>query len=423
MSLTIAINDQIIPNKPVEQPKFSLNENAQQHKQTEGNWLQIKTNINPITPPHIIQLQDTVADKTISQGLVIEAEHSLFQQLTNIDSKFLDKSAFIESIWLSDEADQTGEIAAATLYFTLRRARIMERDNIITLVPSMAHPIVTLLRLEVLPNVGKVIIDGNEYIAVAQRLKYSIYNAYQQVHGEILDTIKTNIKGEVLEMYRKWVEGFFKGPWASAIRDHTLSKEQYIYSLFNLHQYVRQTTQHLGRCIALAPTIELRNHFIYHLRGEVNHELIIENDLEHLSADVNYLKYLHTPHHATKEFMVVQESTIGFYQDTVLMLACPLAAEGMTSYITPDFLDDLYETIAGWGTEKPKKAAGFLTSHVNTDGGDDGHWINVVNMIERYVRTEEDLQRFLSVAHCAMVSFERGFNVIIDDMMLWSAKA
>ena len=87
--------------------------------------------------------------------------------------------------------------------------------------------------------------------------------------------------------------------------------------------------------------------------------------------------------------------------------------------MTPEFVNALLKVIASWGVEEPKEAARFLTSHINTDGGDDGHWQHVINAIGNNVHSELDLQRFLSVMHAAMNGFERGFNANIEELKLW----
>lgn len=372
----------------------------------------------PKMPGYQVGIQD--GNTSYGWAHIQPAENSVFATQAGFAESVLTNCIYIDSLWLA-EGVQTQNILAGLLYVALRRARILQRCNVIVVLPSLQHPLVPLLKLEPLSNVSPMMIDGMTYYPMAQRLEYAIYHAYQSCHDEVLSFIKTLAADEVIETVNQWRASFFNGPWAQAITQRTLTKQQYIYSLFNLHQYVRQTTQHLGRCVALAPSIELRNHFIYHLRGEVNHELIIERDLQHLGADVDYLMQHHVPQQGTKAFMVVQESTIGFYQDTLLMLACPLAAEGMSAAIQPQFLEDLVATIASWGVAHPKKAVGFLASHVNTDGGDDGHWESVIKMVKNHIATEENLQKFLSILQIAMSSFQQGFDDIIHEMRLWSA--
>lgn len=367
--------------------------------------------------PVVIKLLNTTdSNKPIAEATIANAATSAFKTTLDMSAKALENCISIESLSLVNE-----QIAPAILYFALRRARIMGKQNVIALVPSLNDPMVKALKLEPLEKYNTVTIEGNTYYPVAQRLKYAISYAYKQCTAEMKDFINSKMIDEIVETVEQWLNQFFEGAWATAIKEHRLSKVQYIYSLYNLYQYVKQTTQHLGRCVALAPNIELRNHYIYHLRGEVNHEIIIENDLRHLNADLDYLTKVHVPNTQTKEFMVIQESTIGFYQDTVLMLACPLAAEGISSHMTPAFLEALCQCISRWGVDQPRKAAKFFESHTNTDGGDDGHWLNVVKMIAIHISDENYLQHFLSVLNLAMNGLERSFNSTIEDLELWAA--
>ena len=362
--------------------------------------------------------------EALAAVVVAPAEDSQFQRLTQLDKDQLNHSVYLSSVWVAPDA-RIAEVLPAILYLALRRGRIWGRQNVAALIPipNPEVPLATLLRLDRLGKVSPVCLEATEFLPVAQQLKYSIHHIYKQCHGEELKLINKHLIDEVLETHRAWLDRFFKGSWARAVLDGTLTKEQYISSLYNLHEYVRQTTRICARCIAHCQDLELRNHYIYHFKGEINHELLIERDLKFLGADLNYLMNGHIPDPATKEFMMAQESTIGFYQDPVLMLACPLAAEGVAAHMDPDFVNALQRVIASWGVKAPKDVSRFLTSHITTDGGDDGHWIHVVEMMKRYITDEHYLQRFLSVLTIAMNGFEHGFNANVDDLQLWAAKS
>ena len=284
-----------------------------------------------------------------------------------------------------------------------------------SLVKNLEGALVTSLKLKEFAKS-----HSQEVTPVAQALDYAIYQIYQQCHGEALAMVKKHFMKEVQETVEGWIKQFFQGSWAQAIIQEKISREQYIATLCHWHQFVRQTTQHIARAVANAANRELRNHYIYHFKGEINHELLIEQDLKHFNYDLDFLLNFQMPAEATKEFMAVQESTIGFYQNPVLLLACALAAEGMTASIKPAFLEALYRRIASWGIANPKDAARFLSSHVHTDGGDDGHWIRVLAMIGKYVDNEKLLQNFLSVLNVAMHTYERAHNANIDDYKMWT---
>ncbi len=362
-------------------------------------------------------------DETVAAVVVSPAEKSQFKALTKLSEEALENSISIHSVWIAPHVKPVNEILPAILYLALRRGRIWQRQSVVALIPisDSASPIATLLRLEPMNKLSSITTKQGAYLPVAQHIPYAIHNAYQQCAGEPLHVIQSQFVNEILETVERWLSGFNKTSWAQAIFNGTLAKQQYIWSLFNLYQYVRQTTRILGRCIFHSDNIELRNHYIHHLKGEINHELIIERDLEHLGADIDYLKRVHVPSAATKQFMSVQESTLAFYEDSVLMFACPLAAEGVASHIKPEFMEILYQVIASWGVKDPKKAARFIGSHIKTDGGNDGHWMHVVNMLGKFIENEQRLQQFLNVLAVAMVGFENGFNANVDHFKLWEA--
>lgn len=361
-------------------------------------------------------------EEVLAAIVIAPAEKSRFQKITHLDEKKLNKSIFISSIWVSPHT-QISEMLPAILYFGLSIGRIWGRKLVLAMlpIPNPDYPIATLLKLNRFENINDFHFENIEFMVAAQELNYSLYSIYQQCRGEALQLIKSHFGREILEMHRAWLNRFYSGSWTQSILNKTLAKHQYINCLFNLHQYVRHTTRLCARSIAFAENIDLRNHYINHLRGEVNHELIIEKDLKHLGADVEYLKSAHVPDPETKEFMVVQESTIGFYQDPVLMLACPLAAEGVAAHMSQEFLNSLEQTISSWGVSEPKQAMRFLASHVHTDGGEDGHWNQVVQTLNRFIQDESYLQKFLSVLTAAMNGFERGFNATVENFQLWTS--
>lgn len=361
--------------------------------------------------------------ETLAATVVAPAENSQFQTLTRLTQDALTNSVYISSVWVSPDAAMA-EVLPAVLYRSLRRGRILGKENVVALipVPNPDVPLATLMKMNRLENVGQITVNNKTLLPIAQSIKYSIHHIYNQCDHDIQKLINDNFGDEIVETHYAWLNRFYHGSWANAVLNGTLSKEQYISSLYNLHEYVRHTTRLCARAIAHSDDVDLRNHYINHFRGEINHELLIERDLKKLGADVDYLKTAHIPTPATKEFMTVQESTIGFYQDPVLMLACPLTAEGVAAHMRNDFIEKLLDTIQSWNVDEPIEAARFLTSHVNTDGGDDGHWANVIRATQKYIHDEHHLQEFLSVMTAAMNGFEHGFNANVDNLKLWSAK-
>lgn len=309
------------------------------------------------------------------------------------------KILFIHEIW--EEENNKGYLPVL-LYLIMRRGRIEQKQHVITRNDNASC--CSILRMKNLSS----------DLAI-QTLDYAIHLAYQNCHNDNLVFVKKFFGDEVVETVKNWLQDFFNNnSWVQTILQGKITRQQYIASLFNIHTYVRYTTRLCARCIAYCDNPELRDHYINHLRGEINHERIIERDLKYLGEDVDYLMNYYLPNTETKQFMMTQESTIAFYRDPILMLACPLAAEGITAAITDEFMDALYNSIASWGVKEPKEAARFIYSHRNTDGGEDGHWIRVVNMIQRFVKDEYQLRKFLSILNSATEGLSRSFASNIE---------
>lgn len=370
---------------------------------------QIEQTNNSIIRAHIT-IRDTANDDT-AKITIEKAVGSALQKRTKMTNKQLHNCVIIHSL----SAD-TNQLLPLIAYFALRQARIWHCQNIIveSSDQSIEKSLCQLLKLEPLSHCSNT---------NAQRLEYAIHLAYEQCDTQQRQFIQTYFIHEILDSFESWVSELFHNSWFTAIKTQTISKEQYIASLFNLHQFVKHTTRLAARCVALCENRELRNHYIYHLKGEVNHEVIIESDLRALRADVNYLLQSHVPHTATAGFIVLQESITGYKRDAVLMLACPFIAEGMTANIGYDFVENLFAAIRSWGIKSPESVSRFLTSHMKTDGGNDGHWLRVIYRIEEFIQTEKDMQEFINVLRLAMSSYAHGLNANIDDLELWRSDA
>lgn len=379
-------------------------------KLEESGWI-VKNNLKA-TDGITIKIIKKDGEQLLACAQIAPAEKSDLKDILKLPEESLAKSILISSVWVCPH--NKDNLLPAILYFSLRRGRILQRKHVVSLVKNLEGAIVNSFKLKEFAKSY-----NSELTPVAQALDYAIYQSYQQCHGEALTIVKRHFMSEVQETVERWIKQFFQGSWAQAIVQEKISKEQYIATLCHWHQFVRQTTQHIARAVANAANRELRNHYIHHFKGEINHELLIEHDLKHFNCDLDFLLHFQMPSEATKEFMAVQESTIGFYQNPVLLLACPLAAEGMTASIKPAFLEALYRRIASWGIANPQDAARFLSSHVHTDGGDDGHWSRVLTMIGKYIDNEQLLQNFLSVLNVAMHTYERAHNANIDDYKMW----
>jgi hypothetical protein len=262
--------------------------------------------------------------------------------------------------------------------------------------------------------------DGRE--AHGQRVDLAAGRAYDaviEVGGNHLDP--TLFGDEVVETFERWLLDLYGRGFFKAVSDGTLTKPQYVYTISNMHQFVRWTTRLLGHAVAHSHERGLRNHFLAHLQGEVNHEIIIERDLAHLGEDVAFVVDRMAASPGTRQFMAVQESLAGLHHDLILFLASPLAAEGIASHLTPAFLEALERTIAGWGVREPKRAMTFFSSHVNTDGGDDGHWELVMRVVRDHLRSDDDLRRFLGILRASTRALTTAYDEFVDDVALFVA--
>jgi hypothetical protein len=188
-----------------------------------------------------------------------------------------------------------------------------------------------------------------------------------------------------------------------------------------MHHFVRWTTRLLGHAVAASNDVRLRNHYLAHLSGEINHEVIIERDLAALGEDVTFSTGSTVPDTGTRLFMAVQESLIGFHRDPVLFMASPLAAEGLASHLTPAFVERLTGCAASWGVREPARVISFFTSHVSTDGGEDGHWETTVSLLAEHLRSERDLQRFVGTMRASMKGLSLLYEAAIDDLEIFTA--
>jgi hypothetical protein len=264
--------------------------------------------------------------------------------------------------------------------------------------------------------------DGGTHRARAERLEVALLRAFDwsiAEGNEIEPCLYADDLGEVLE---RWILSIYAGGFFRAVRERSLTREQYLYAAANMHQFVRWTTRLLGRAVAASHDKAFRNQFLHHLQEEVNHEVIIEKDLEHLGVDLHtYLERV-PANRGTRLFMAVQESIIGFHQDPLLFLASPLAAEGIASHLDPSFVDDLTACVASWGVEHPGRAVRFLESHIAFDGGEHGHWEGSLRFVAERLQSEEELQRFLGVLRGSMQGLSMAYDSFCTDLAIFSLR-
>lgn len=298
-------------------------------------------------------------------------------------------------------------IQLTELYEALRRGRIAGRTEVVVPGPATTSGLATLLDLRS---------PGDAPGALAQRLDLAL----DRVALAMADVGAAPTPDSLAQEVGAHLEGFlariYASRWFRAVYDKTITRGQYVYTLSNMHQFVRFTTRILGLCVANADDPALRVHYIRHLDEEVNHELIIERDLKALGEDVEFVTDRMAPNLATRQFMAAQESVIGFHRDPVLLMAAPLAAEGISGHLDQAFLDALHETAAGWGVPEPSRVTRFYASHMDFDGGEDGHWEGTVKMLAAHITDERKLASFLSVLATTTHAMERCYDSWIDDI-------
>jgi hypothetical protein len=384
-----------------------------------GQWLAVGRTIEQRVAHQLrLSVQSAANDGFLAQVKVWQAEHHPLAKQIAFQPDSLERTIVINEIESTKNHDHE-HLLPGTLYLALREGRIMKRHNVLLFLAESEVWIADLLKLKPLQHVAPFRDGQSERRAYAQMLDEAMYHAYNACHDSVRCLIQDEMTNEVVRTIEFWLGEFFQRPWARAIYERRLMREQYVATLNNLHAFVRYTTRLLGRAIAHSNDQALRDHYIHHLKGEINHEKIIERDLAFLQEDVDYLKQDRQPSYETKAFLVIQESTLAYYQDPVLFLACPIAAEGVAAYLTQEFLESLYACIASWGIKEPKKAAHFVTSHTNFDGGDDGHWNQTILKLKSYVQTETRLREFLGVLRTAMNALERSYDANIEELHLW----
>lgn len=350
------------------------------------------------------------------------ASHSRFARHAGLPEAALTRSWAIEAVWLAHGGSLEDDLAPA-LYRALTAGRVQGASTVVAHVEHLDTLLSRGLRLAELKTGKPEPSASGALMATAQMLDIAIHHASEACSAQAWREVQPHLALEVVETIKHWVQGFYKGSWSRSIFEGTMTREQYVQSLSNMHHYVRQTTQHLGRAVASADNRELRRHFIEHLNGEINHEVIIEHDLRHLGVDPEYVMKHRVPNPATKAFMAIQETTIAFYQDPILLMACPLAAEGITANMPDSFVPALRKLVASWGVPNPERATAFLTSHQHADGGDDGHWQMTIEMLNGYLVDEATQRRFLCTLRTAADCIERSFNSNIEELPLFFSVA
>jgi hypothetical protein len=350
----------------------------------------------------------------LGEALVIPAEDVPFGELVGLPKQALTRSIAISDVRTEPALD--GEIRPALLYLALRRGRIWDRATVMTCVDAaQRNEDARLLSLDPLPHAS----SHAGLVPVAQRLDVAIHHAWNACGTEQRALLREQFVAEALDTLDRWIPRFCSSPWFQALYAGRLTRPQYIYTLSNLHQFVRWTTRLLGRAVAYSHDRTLRSHWLHHLEDEINHELILEKDLANLGADPRYVVEAMLPHPTTHQFMVVQESMIGFHQDPVSFMGSPFVAEGYAARLDQGFLDALASCARRWGVQNPQLVTSFYASHINYDGGEDGHFAQVREVLAVSLKNDLQLQQFLNVVRMCTDATERSYTAYVNDLSIF----
>lgn len=324
--------------------------------------------------------------------------------------------------WLSDVrrvAGLEGERAQSlALYAALQRARLEQRHQIGVTAVDDSTPLQRLLGLVPIAGLAGVDADRGRFRHFAQRVDIALARTFAAAQSEGDPIAPTFLVREIDTFLRGYFERMWQTQWFRAVEQGTLTRTQYVYTLSSMHQFVRYTTRILARCVAASEDSQLRLHFLRHLQGEINHEVIIERDLAVLGEDVDFVVGRMSPNLATRSFMAAQESAIGFHGDPILLMAAPLAAEGISGHLDQRFMAALHANVARWGVPEPERVTRFYSSHIDYDGGDDGHWEQTMAMLANHLRDETALARFVSMLRVTTDAMLRCYDSWIDEMPL-----
>lgn len=364
---------------------------------------------------HIALYYDEGAgDELIAATHLVDAEICDFAAYSGLPQETLSRG-FYSSRSIVRKRYRKLSLFPLLLYLAGREYRMRGRDLMFAYMNPGDTPGRRILRYSLIETLPPRTVHGRggatyEVVAAWQDLAYCLHRSYETMSSDLKAYLAQSglLADEIEQTVRGRIQNFYKGPWFDCLYAGTLTREQYIATLANMHQFVRWTTRILGKLVGQTSDRGLRGHYVAHLDGEVDHDVMLEQDLEALGADVDYVVNHMVPIAPIQEFMAAQESLAAFRQDPVLFLAIPFSIEGLSGHAPKGFGPALARNIAGWGLD-PRQVTSFLTSHVHTDGGEDGHWEMSRKMIRAHVKSETDVQRFLTVVQGVMNALDRAY--------------
>ncbi len=299
------------------------------------------------------------------------------------------------------------EHLALALYAALRSGRINQRTAVVSGNGVLPSAVGDLIKIKPLRGSNMATRLDTALIDLSRAFEESLVVDPGFYTREVSDTVNVHVK-------KAFERGFF-----AAVGRGEVSREQYVYVMSQQHAYVKYTTRILGYCVAYSQDSNLRKHFAKHLSEEINHEKIIEADLQHLGADVAYVINDLEPNVSTLQFTLGELALVSHFHDSILLTAAPLAAEGLTAHLDRTFIESLNKIVASWGVDSPEKATRFLASHIDFDSGYDGHFEGSMRLLGEHLPGERQLRRFISALHAQMNSFLRIYEDGMEESALW----
>ena len=354
-----------------------------------------------------------------ASALGLAAEDSSFPARMGVATEQLKSHYYVTRVIVAPEFRQQG-LATLLVYSLFREGRILGRKTAVGLFSQTDAIPAVLTGALPFQGLAPLTFTGHqnhtfELRAMLADINYGMYRCWNRLREEPRLLVSDSLLAdEVLRTVLRETERFYENPWFKRVAAHTLTRGQYVEFLANNYQFVRWTTRILARVASLAEDADLRNHYLQHLAGEVDHEEIIERDLKYLGADVEYICRHMSPCVDIGHFMGIQEGLVGLRGDPVNLLAVPIAIESLTAHLSGSFLQDLEACVRRWGYSDPSQAVQYLRSHIPIDGGDDGHWARTAKIMQRYIKSEPEAQRFLGIVRMVIVAIDRALQSYVE---------
>lgn len=332
---------------------------------------------------------------------MLEAEQSAFVEQSGLKIDDLCNAVLSSRSTVSKEFRSKG-IFQFLVYTATRYYRMSGRNIVVSYLEDNDHPTHKRFKMDMIPHGRKRVepLTSGKLLSLspyATSVNYAMYRGSLDLNTDLQDIMSQLVIDEIKVTIRRQATDINDTSLWCKARSGTLTKNQYCEFLSELYNFVKFTTRIIALAVAQTEDKPLRRHFMKHLREEVDHEVILENDLKALGADTEYLLVHKSPSKYIHNFNGLQESLLGWRKDPVNYMAVPFAVEGISAFMSPENLTALRVCIRSWGVENPDRGMAFLSSHKDFDGQDGGHWEMTLDAIKPYITSEKNLSRFLTI--------------------------